>query len=108
MAENLVDEIKAAEEKAARSVQDAGADVARRLAKAEADAENAVKEARQAAARQFRESVQAAEHEAETKASTIVAERRSAAEGFYSRHKDKTAKAAAWIAEEVISRYGRD
>ena len=50
MAEKLIDEIKAAEDKAAASVQEAKAAAVRKLNRAQAEAENAVKEARQSAA----------------------------------------------------------
>ena len=72
MAGNMIDEIKAAEERAAASVQEAKAAAVRKLNRAQAEAENAVKEARQSAARQFREKIQDAERAAETRAKAIV------------------------------------
>jgi vacuolar-type H+-ATPase subunit H len=107
MAVNLVDEIKAAEEKSAESVREAGANAAKRLNQAVTNAENSVKEARQSAARQFRENVQAAEKKAEEKARGILSARETASRTFYTQNKGKASKAAAWITEEVMARYGR-
>jgi vacuolar-type H+-ATPase subunit H len=107
VAANLIDEIRATEEKAAKSVQEAGAEVARRLNQATADAENAIKEAKQSATKQFREKIQMAERTAEAKARNIVSERESEARTFYAGHRDKISKVAGWITEEVMVRYGR-
>ncbi|MDR2174360.1 MAG: cell envelope biogenesis protein TolA [Synergistaceae bacterium] len=107
MAANLVDEIKAAEEKSANSVREAGANAAKRLNQAVANAENSVKEARQSAAKQFRENIQTAEKKAEEKARGIVSAREAASKTFYTQNKEKVSKAAAWITEEVMARYGR-
>jgi vacuolar-type H+-ATPase subunit H len=107
MAANLVDEIKAAEERAALSVREARAGEAKRLNKAVADAESAVKTTKQSAAKHFRENIQMAERKAETKAREIVSEREAASKAFYAQHKDKISKTAAWISEEVMARYGR-
>ena len=71
---NLIDEIKAAEDKAAASVREAKEAAVRRLNQAQTEAENTVKEARQSAARQFRESIQAAEESAEGRSRAIVSE----------------------------------
>ena len=107
MTTSLIDEIKTAEEKAAKSVQEARSDAAKKLNKAMADAESAVKEAKQTAAKQFREKIQMAESTAETKARSIVAERETGAKAFYSKHREKVAAAATWITEEVMGKYGR-
>jgi vacuolar-type H+-ATPase subunit H len=107
MAANLVDEIKAAEEKAANSVLEAGASAAKRLNQTAANAENSVKEAKQTAAKQFRENLQTAEERAEEKARGIVSAREAASRTFYAQNKEKVSKAAAWITEEVMARYGR-
>ena len=107
MAANLVDEIKAAEDKAAASVRDARAGAAKRLNSALTNAENLLKEAKQGAAKQFRENISAAEKKAEDNAREIVAGREATGKTFYAQHKDKVAKTAAWIAEEVTARYGR-
>jgi vacuolar-type H+-ATPase subunit H len=107
MATNLIDEIKATEEKAAKGVQDARANAVKKLNKAVADAESAVKEAKQSAVRQFRERIQTAERTAEAKARSIVSERETAARAFYAKHREKTASVASWITEEVMVRYGR-
>jgi vacuolar-type H+-ATPase subunit H len=107
MAANLVDEIKAAEEKSASGVREAGASAAKRLNQAVTNAENSVKEAKQTAAKQFRENIQTAEKRAEEKARGIVSVREAASRTFYTQNKDKVSKAAAWITEEVMARYGR-
>jgi vacuolar-type H+-ATPase subunit H len=107
MAANLIDEIKAAEEKAANSIREAEANAAKRLNQAAASAENSVKEAKQAAAKQFRENIQTAEKRAEEKARGIVSARETASSTFYTQNKEKVSKAAAWITEEVTARYGR-
>ena len=107
MTTNLIDEIKAAEEKAAKSVQEAKNNAAIKLNKAAADAESAVKEAKQTAARQFREKIQMAERTAETRSRSIVAEREAGAKAFYAKHREKVTTAATWITEEVVGKYGR-
>lgn len=107
MAANLVDEIKSAEERSARELQEARTESVKRVNKAVAEAENTIKEARQTAARQFREKVAAAERTAETKAQKIVSDRQKEAETFYAQHKDRVSKTASWITEEVMVRYGR-
>ncbi|GHS99078.1 hypothetical protein AGMMS50276_22040 [Synergistales bacterium] len=107
MAANLVDEIKAAEDKAAASLREARAGAAKRLNGALTDAENLLKEAKQGAAKQFRENISTAEKKAEEKAREVVAGREAAGKTFYTQHKDKVAKTATWIAEEVMARYGR-
>ncbi|NLL37113.1 MAG: hypothetical protein GX256_06290 [Fretibacterium sp.] len=108
MAENLIADIKAAEDKAAAGVREAKATAARRLNQARAEAESALKEARQSSARQFRERIAAAEQAAETKAKGIVSGREAAAKTFYEQNKKKVANAASWITEEVMVRYGRN
>ncbi len=107
MAANLIDEIKAAEEKAAKGVQEARVEATRRLNQAVTEAENAVKEAKQSATKQFREKIQMAEQTAEAKARSIVAERETEARDFYTKNKEKVSKVAGWITEEVMVRYGR-
>ena len=107
MTTNLIDEIKTAEEKAARSVQEARSNAAKKLNKAVTDAESAAKAAKQTAAKQFRENIQMAERTAETKARSMVAERETSAKAFYSKHREKVAAAATWITEEVMGKYGR-
>jgi len=104
---NLIDEIKAAEDKAAASVREAKAAAVRRLNQAQTEAENTVKEARQSAARQFRERVQSAEESAEGKAKVIVSAREAEARAFHAEHKGKVAGVASWITEEVMGKYGR-
>jgi vacuolar-type H+-ATPase subunit H len=106
MAANLVDEIKAAEEKAASGVREAGANAAKRFNQAVTNAEIAVKEAKQSAAKQFRENIQTAEKKAEDRARGIVSAREASSRVFYTQNKDKVSKAAAWITEEVMARYG--
>ena len=107
MAGNMIDEIKAAEERAAASVQEAKAAAVRKLNRAQAEAENAVKEARQSAARQFREKIQDAERAAKTRAKAIVDAREAEAKAFHAEHKGKVSSVASWITEEVMGRYGR-
>jgi vacuolar-type H+-ATPase subunit H len=107
MATNLIDEIKAAEEKAAQSVQNSRANAVKKLNQAVADAENTVKEAKQSAVRQFREKIQAAERMAEAKARSIVSERETTGKAFYAKYREKVASAAGWITEEVMARYER-
>ena len=108
MADNpTIAEIKAAEDRAAASVQEAKSAAARRLNKAQADAETTIKETRQSAARQFRDKIHRAEEAAELKAKSILSEREASAKTFYSKHKDKVVKAASWITEEVMGKYGR-
>jgi vacuolar-type H+-ATPase subunit H len=104
---DLIDEIKAAEEKSAKSVQDAKAAAVKKLNKAVADAENTVKEAKQSATKQFREKIQMAERTAEAKARSIISERETAAKAFYTKHREKVSTVAAWITGEVMAKYGR-
>jgi vacuolar-type H+-ATPase subunit H len=107
MATNLIDEIKAAEEKAAKNVQDARANAVKKLNQAVADAESTVKEAKQSAVREFREKIQTAERTAEAKAKSIVSERETAGKAFYAKYREKAASVAGWITEEVMARYER-
>lgn len=107
MADTLIDEIKAAEDRAAASVQEAKTAAARKLNQAQSDAENTLKETRQAAARQFRDKIRRAEEAAEEKAKDILAGRETEAKAFYSKYKNKVAETASWITEEVMGRYGR-
>ena len=107
MTTNLIDEIKAAEAEAAKSVQEARSNAAKKLNKAMADAENDVKEAKRAAAKQFRDKIQTTERTAETKAHSIVAGRETSAKAFYAQHREKITAAATWITEEVMGKYGR-
>ncbi len=108
MASNpTINEIKAAEEKAAAAVQEAKASAARKLNKAQTDAENSLKEARQTSARQFRDKIRRAEEAAEIKAKSILTKREADAKAFYEKYKNKVAGVASWITEEVMGRYGR-
>jgi vacuolar-type H+-ATPase subunit H len=107
MAANLIDEIKATEEKAAKSLRETRNGAAKKLNKAAADAENTVKETKQSSAKQFREKIQMTERIAEAKARSIVSEREAGAKAFYAKHREKIAAVAAWITEEVMVRYGR-
>ena len=107
MTTNLIDEIKTAEENAAKSVQEAKVEAAKKFNKAVANAEAAVKEAKQTAAKLFREKTNMAEQTAETKARSIVAERETGAKAFYAKHREKVTTAATWITEEVMGKYGR-
>lgn len=107
MAENLVDEIKATEVKAATIVRDTRADAAQRQNEAVSNSENRIKEARQMAAREFRSKVAAVEKEAEAKAVELVKKGEAEAKAFFDKHMGKVSEAANAIAEEVMVRYVR-
>lgn len=107
MADNLIADIKAAEERAAADVQSAKAEAANKLNRAQANAESTIKETRQSSSRGFRDKIRRAEEAAELRAKSILTEREAQAKSFYAQHKDKTAGAASWITEEVMGRYGR-
>lgn len=105
MADNLVDEIKAAETLAALKIKEAKAEAVHLQNKATSDSENKIKEVRQAAARDIRTKTAAAEKEAEAKAIELVTKGEAAAKSFLDSNSNKVSGAAKAIAEEVMNRY---
>ena len=107
MADNLIDEIKAAETQVAVKIKEAKAEAVRIQNAAASDSEGKMKEARQAAAREFRTKVANAEKEAEAKAVEMVTKGEAAAKSFLESNLGKVSDAAKAIAEEVMVRYAR-
>ena len=107
MADNLIDEIKAAETQVTLKIKEAKAEAVRIQNEAVSDSENKIKEARQTAAREFRTKIAAAEKEAEAKAVGLVTKGESAAKSFLESNLGKVSDAAKAIAEEVMIRYAR-
>jgi vacuolar-type H+-ATPase subunit H len=102
---NLVDEIKIAEQEAAKKIGEARTEAARRVNTAVSGAESSVKEARQKASKEFREHVSAVEKEAEGRARELVSAGSANAKSYLEGHQGKVPGVAAWIAEEVTARY---
>ncbi|ADE56934.1 MULTISPECIES: cell envelope integrity/translocation protein TolA [Aminobacterium] len=107
MATNLADEIKKAESDAKQIVKDAKNEAARLISEAKNEAEVRIKETRQQAFRKYRDNLQKVEEEAEARAGEIVRKGKEGAKAFTNSHQGRVNKTAAWIAEEVMARYGR-
>jgi len=106
VAKNIEDEITEAEAKGKQMVQDARTEGARIFAQAKSESEDMVKAAKQNFHRSFREAVVKLEAEAEVEAEKIVEKGRAEAEKYARAHESNIDDAAAWVAEEVIGRYG--
>lgn len=107
MSTNLTDEIRAVEAAAAQTVSDAKAEAMDLVAKTRNAAMLRVKEGKQADFRGYRKRISLVEAEAEKKSAKVVEEGSAAAAEFIKAHEAAVKKTAQWLAEEVVSRYGR-
>ena len=107
MATNLTDEIRALVEAAAQRVSDAEAQAASCVVRARDEAAKKVKESRQSLYREYRNKVEKLEKEAADQAAGLVDQGKKKAAEFVKAHEGLLAKTSKWVAEEVMSRYGR-
>lgn len=107
MSTSLTDEIRGVEAEAVKKVADAKAEASDFVAKTRDAAALRVKEAKQSQFRTYRERLAKVEAEAAVKSEKIVADGKAEAEKFVEAHKGAVEKTAQWLAEEVVSRYGR-
>ena len=107
MSTSLTEEIRGVEAEAAKKVADAKAEASDLVAKTCDAAALRVKEAKQAQFRKYRERLSQVEAEAGKKSAKAVADGEVEAEKFVEAHKGAVKKTTKWLAEEVVSRYGR-
>lgn len=107
MSTNLTEEIRSVEAAAAQQVADARAQAQDIVAKARAAASAKVKEAKQSQFRDYRRAIREVEAEAEKTSAATVEKGRTDALEFVQARGEAVKKTAQWLAEEVVSRYGR-
>ena len=107
MSTNLTEEIRSVEAAAAQKVADARAQAQELVAQTRAAAAARVKEAKQSQFRDYRKRLGEVEAEAEKASALTVEQGKAGAEGFIRDHEEAVKKTAQWLAEEVVSRYGR-
>ncbi|MGI6252893.1 MAG: cell envelope biogenesis protein TolA [Synergistaceae bacterium] len=107
MTVNLAEEIKIVEARSKETIKEAKNEAARLVNDARSDAERRIKEARQKDFRNFREMVASVEKEAEGIAQKNVDAGIKKGNTLAQKFAKKVPDTAKWIAEEVISRYGR-
>jgi vacuolar-type H+-ATPase subunit H len=107
MAVNLAEEIKEVEAHSRETVKEAKNESARMINESKNEAERKVKEAKQKAFRQYKEKIASVEKESEEKARKTLDTGRKNAETLAQQFGKVVPSTAKWIAEEVISRYGR-
>lgn len=104
---NVAEEIRAVEELAKNTAQEARLEGVRIVAAARAEGDERVKGARQAAVRLFRERLAAKETEANGMADQMVEEGKLRAQALAESLGGRGQAVGTWIAEEVMARYGR-
>ena len=107
MSTNLTEEIRNVEAAAAQKVADARAQAQDLVAQTRAAAAARVKEAKQSQFRDYRKRLGEVEAEAEKASALTVEQGKAGAEEFVREHEEAVKKTAQWLAEEVVSRYGR-
>ncbi len=107
MSTNLTEEIRSVEAAAAKKVADARTEAQAIVAKARAAAALRVKDAKQSQFREYRRRVGEVEAEAAKESERAVEQGRADALKFVQAHGKALKKTAQWLAEEVVSRYGR-
>ena len=107
MSTNLTEEIRSVEAAAAQKVADARAQAQELVAQTRAAAAARVKEAKQSQFRDYRKRLGEVEAEAEKASALTVEQGKAGAEEFVREHEEAVKKTAQWLAEEVVSRYGR-
>lgn len=108
MATNVADEIRTAEEKARDILKDARSEAATILSGAKADAERRIKETKQQCHKSFVKQLREIEGEAEAKATDTVQSGKEESEAFLKQAQPNVDGVSRWIAEEVMTRYGRE
>lgn len=107
MSSNLTDEIRGVEAAAAQKVADAKAQALDLVNKTKNSAALRVKEAKQTQFREYRQRLSQVEAEVAKASAATVAQGKADAEQFVKAHEEAVKKTAQWLAEEVVSRYGR-
>ena len=107
MSTNLTEEIRSVEAAAAQKVADARAQAQELVAQTRAAASARVKEGTQSQFRDYRKRLGEVEAEAEKASALTVEQGKAGAEEFVREHEEAVKKTAQWLAEEVVSRYGR-
>ena len=107
MSTNLTDEIRSVEAAAAQKVADAKAEAQDLVIRTRNSAALRVKEAKQAHFREYRSRLAQVEAEAAETAAQAVEQGKTEARQFVESHEDAVKKTAQWLAEEVVSQYGR-
>ena len=107
MSTNLTEEIRNVEAAAAQKVADARAQAQDLVAQTRAAAAARVKEAKQSQFRDYRKRLGEVEAEAQKASALTVEQGKAGAEEFVREHEEAVKKTAQWLAEEVVSRYGR-
>jgi len=107
MATNLAEEIKEVEAESKQIVSQAKSEAVKIVSDSKNESERRVKEAKQEAYRNYRNQVTKVEEQAEEKAQKVVSDGQAEAKSLEKKHKDKLKSVGAWIAEEVMAKYGR-
>ncbi|MGI6075824.1 MAG: cell envelope biogenesis protein TolA [Pyramidobacter sp.] len=107
MSTNLTNEIRGVEAAAAQKVADAKAEALDLVTKTRNSAALRVKEAKQAQFREYHQRIGQIEAEAAKKSAETVDLGKVEAARFVEEHGEAVKKTAQWLAEEVVSRYGR-
>lgn len=107
MSTNLTEEIRKVEAAAAKTVSDAKSQAQELVSGTRASAALKLKEAKQSHFRDFRARIAAIEAESADEAAKLVEQGKAEAEKFVADHEGLVAETARWLAEEVVSRYGR-
>ena len=107
MSTNLTEEIRSVEAAAAQKVADARTEAQDLVARTRSEGALRVKEAKQAQFRDYRKRISQVEAEAEKKSAETVDQGKVEAAKFVEDHGGAVKKTAQWLAEEVVSRYGR-
>lgn len=107
MSTNLTDEIRGVEAVAAKKVADAKAEALDLVTKTRSAALLRVKEAKQAQFREYRQRLSQVEAEAAKSSAQTVEQGKAEAAEFVEAHSEAVKKTVQWLAEEVVSRYGR-
>ncbi len=106
MVQDIAEEIRAVEENARQTVQNARVEAARLIAVAQNEMDIRLKETKQKTTRFFKESAEKFEAAAEERAREIVQQGQERANAFASVAEKRVKDVAQWIAEEVMTRYG--
>ena len=107
MSTNLTEEIRNVEAAAAKTLQDAKAEAQELVNGAKASTALRLKEAKQAQFRDFRARLAKIEAESAEEAAKLVEQGKAEAKQFVADHEGVVTETARWLAEEVVSRYGR-
>lgn len=107
MSTNLTDEIRSVEAAAAKKVADAKSEALDLVNGARNAAALRVKESKQAQFREYRQRISQVEAEAAETSAKTVEQGKAEAKQFVEAHSEAVKKTAQWLAEEVVSRYGR-